>query len=56
MESVIQQVDMVDKSPLYSLFISRSNFQNNNDITSIIKCYIKASGNFDLDFSVSGLE
>ena len=47
----LMQVDMVDKSPWSVLITRRANFQNNNDITSIIKCCIRASGYFDVDFS-----
>ena len=45
------QVDMVEKPPCTVLITRRANFQNNNDIMSIIKCCIRASGYFDVDFS-----
>ena len=45
------QVDMVEKPPCTVLITRNANFQNNNDIMSIIKCCIRASGYFDVDFS-----
>ena len=49
-------VDMVDHSPYSVLITRRANFQNNNDVMSIIKCCIRASGYFDVDFSGLGVK
>ena len=50
------QVNVVENHPSSVLITRRANFQNNNDITSIIKCCIRASGYFDVDFSGLGVK
>ena len=48
------QVSVVKNHPCS--ITRRAHFQNNNDIMSIIKCCIRASGYFDVDFSGLGVK
>ena len=50
------QVNVVENHPCSVRITRGGNFQNNNDIMSIIKCCIRASGYFDVDFSGLGVK